>query len=163
MFERAFMNRFASLLLLLSLASCVPTTSVTSARATVGKIDSFEVTVISSTENSATVGIDFKISVPTDKRYEANVIIKAPNVPDPFFIALSDRFAEIQQVRLTGWKDNNLSGQFLMKDGQILSGEISKIPNLFNPPQTSYDFELFIRPVDEGIATATEKRILTIK
>ena len=158
------MSRVVGFLLLLAFVGCAPATSPTAPQVTVGKINSFEVTVISSTENSAVVSVDFSISVPKDKKYEANITIKAPGIPDPFFIALSDKFSEIAQLKMTGWKDNSLFGQILMKDGSIISGNPSKIPNLFSPPQTTYNFELFIRPVvGDGIATAIERRMITIK
>jgi hypothetical protein len=148
---------------LLSLLGCTPATNPTTSVSSGGKINSFQVSLVSSSISTATVLVNFDISVPASQKFEANLVIKAPNVKEPMVVAFSDRFADIAQVKMIGWKDNTLLGQIEMKSGQVFSGTSATIPQLFQAPETTYEFELFIRPSGTGIATALEKRSITIK
>jgi hypothetical protein len=128
-----------------------------------GKINSFRVSEISNSATSSTVTVDFDINTPPFRQYEATLTIKSPNLNPPLALSFGDQYSEIAQIKMIGWKDDTLSGQTIRKDGQVFSSTTTSIQNLFTSPQTTYEFELFIRPLGESIATAVERRSITIK
>ena len=145
---------------LLFLFACAPaiTTPIVE-----GKINSFNVSEISNSATSSTIVVDFDIVTPPSRQYEATLTVKAPNLNPPLALSFGDQYSQIAQIKMIGWKDNTLSGQTTRKNGQVFSSMPVSIQQLFTSPETTYEFELFIRPSGESIATAVEKRLITIK
>ncbi|MEY4530272.1 MAG: hypothetical protein RLZZ156_993 [Deinococcota bacterium] len=160
------MQKLFGLIIFIFFLGCAPTTApakVPTASSSSGKINSFQVSIGSSMATNATVIVEFDISTPENQKFEANLVVRTSKVKDPMILGLADKFAEVSKIKMIGWKDNTLTGQIEMKDGRVLSGTTATIPQLFTPPETTYEFELFIRPSGTGLATAIEKRTITIK
>lgn len=119
------------------------------------QINRFEVLLTENTPESATVTVNIDVSALNDGNYESIMFIKSSSLNMPMIFSLGKEFPYRKQFVLTGWKNNTLSGSLRELDGTIIrpAAKPLDVPSLFTPPETAYEFTIFIRD------TATKKQI----